>query len=161
MAMYVTLMAVWYVCSVLVQCSSIELHQQNDDESNTTSNLTNSSCPTWMHRRSPNSSCRCGWTLLNSIVFCSSTHFSKVGAMHGYCMTHAKVDDKTLVIGSCPYNTQRAHALLDTFYYFLPPDPTKVDFAMCGVFKRVGQFCGQCEKLRSPPVYSYFPHCLL
>ena len=127
-------------------------------DTNNSSDLHNASCPTWMHWNIHQKQCVCGVVYADSVVFCSS-HTMQVGALHGYCLTHSKLNDQTFIVGSCQYNLMKVSAK-NSFYLLLPLDPTLLDSAMCGDFKRTGQLCGDCTQGYSAPVYTYHPQCV-
>ena len=86
---------------------------------------------------------------------------SVVGVLHGYCITHTKVDNQTFIVGSCHYNLMSYNSSTNyPFYFFLPLDPTMVERAMCRRFNRKGQLCGDCMEKYSLPVYTYHPQCV-
>ena len=137
--------------------SSTTLHLAISRNAGNASDLVNASCPTWMHWSISQKKCLCGVVYANSVVFCSSRAM-QVGALHGYCLTHSKLNNQSFIVGSCQYNMMKY--LTASFYLFLPLNPSQLDHAMCGDFKRTGQLCGDCIEDHSPPVYTYHPQCV-
>ena len=125
------------------------------------SRLTNASCPTWQYRNPESGKCVCGVVYANSVVLCSTRDkHQQVAVLHGYCITHAVLDNLSLIVGTCPYNIMKHHAKWNSFYHYLPSDPGQIDSAMCGNCNRMGQLCGDCDSGHSPPVFSYYPQCV-
>ena len=149
---------------IIVQCGCVLSDATVKRDENTTLNeveLRTASCPTWMHWDHTDKRCKCDELFAESVVFCTDNiDRMRVGALHGYCITHAKLDNQSFIIGTCQYNTMRDGPNMNPFYLDLPLDPTLVDNAMCGDFHRTGQLCGQCKQDYSPPVYSYNPQCV-
>ena len=118
----------------------------------------NFSCQVWIQQ----TGCECSNEILN-VVHCtkidgSPTEFS-VSVLYGYCMT-ANKDHTKAVVGACPFNDPRVH--YESNYKPIPSNLSDLDNAVCE-FKstgRTGQLCGQCVDGYSPPVYSYYPHCV-
>ena len=106
--------------------------------------------------------CECSNEILN-VVHCtkidgSPTEFS-VSVLYRYCMT-ANKDHTKAVVGACPFNDPRVH--YESNYKPIPSNLSDLDKAVCK-FKstgRTGQLCGKCVDGYSPPVYSYYPHCV-
>ena len=110
-------------------------------------------CPPWT---SP-PDCKCDRAIPRD-VFCSSQgNKSEVNVMFGFCMTLDK-HQKEVVVGQCPVTTRRRH--YHTNYFEVPQCSSELDSAVCGATRRTGQLCGECEPGTSPPVYSYFLHCV-
>ena len=144
----------------LSKCTTPHLAVIGRDTNNNSSDLHNASCPTWMHWSTHRKRCVCGAVYADSVVFCSS-HSMQVGALHGYCLTHSKLNNQSFIVGSCQYNLMKYSVKnSNSFYLFLPLDPPLLDSAMCGDFKRTGQLCGDCTQGYSAPVYTYHPQCV-
>ena len=43
----------------------------------------------------------------------------------------------------------------------LPGQTSQLDKVMCGYTNKTGQLCGKCANGTSPPVYSYYPQCVI
>ena len=155
---------VFFFTVIILQCGCVVSDATVKRDENTTLKeveLRTASCPTWMHWDPTEKRCMCDQILAGSVVFCTDNKDRmRVSALHGYCMTHAKLDNQSFIVGTCQYNTMRKGRHTNPFYLDLPLDPTQVDNAMCGDFHRTGQLCGQCKQNYSPPVYSYHPQCV-
>ena len=120
------------------------------ESSKTTDNY---SCPTWSYWDNSSQSCTCGHAF-NQIVSCKgSGNDTTVGVIDSYCIT---LDSKqsSEVLGPCLYNFKH-------HYFMLPGQTSQLDKVMCGYTNRTGQLCGKCANGTSPPVYSYYPQCVI
>ena len=123
--------------------------------------LQTASCPTWMYWNTEKNSCKCGAVYAESVVLCSDhREHMQVAVLHGYCITHAKLDNQTFIVGGCQYNFLAYHSKTNSFYTDLPLDPSLVDSAMCSKYNRKGQLCGDCMEGYSVPIYTYQPQCV-
>ena len=116
-------------------------------------------CPTWMHWASQRQMCDCDSVWFTSVVLCDSHHM-ELAIEHGYCMTFKKTDNRSLIVGTCPYNQLSYIPQTSFFYQDLPLNRSLLESAMCGDFNRRGQLCGDCIDNYSVPVYTYHPQCV-
>ena len=111
-----------------------------------------SGCPTWFTNTT--GQCECGVDFTNKII-CHDDE-GRVDVQTGICMTYDYSTDSVLA-GYCPYGY--SSNMTNRVYSSLPGDPTQLNEATCGPYKREGLLCGQCIKGFGPAVYSYDLRC--
>ena len=111
-----------------------------------------SGCPTWFTNTTGH--CECGVNLSDKII-CHDDE-GRVDVQTGFCMTYDYSTDSVLA-GYCPYGY--SSNMTNRVYSSLPSDPTQLNEATCGLYKREGLLCGQCIKGFGPAVYSYDLRC--
>ena len=124
---------------------------------------TNTACPSWTvcsDGQSTECDCQCA-PAPSGVVYCiiDKSGNPRVGVEIGFCITMSKAN-RSLILGSCPYNMLIRKYEYIFSYQEIPPDPNDIDAVLCGPCKRTGQLCGQCQEGYSLPVYSYYPQCV-
>ena len=113
----------------------------------------NESCPPWMYRPRGKDGCECGTSLGGKVQCKNNSH--EVHLQHCLCMTY---DNSTsmAVVGYCPYaciTSWRRETILRQ-------DRETLNQQMCGVWKRRGTLCSQCQPQHGFPFYSYYIGCV-
>ena len=115
-------------------------------------------CPPW-HVRDENGECSDGSGVFSLINIAPGTNQTWLQA--SYCMTtsHDNHPNRTDVVGSCLY-TYLSALPVNTPYYPLPCNASKLNQYMCADLNREGQLCGRCVDGYAPSVFSYSLKCV-
>ena len=150
------------VCSIAALLL-IHLPTVKPTENKSTTILEKNDCPTWMHPVIKNisnkriSQCVCGIDHQLEILCDSKTNTLRI--VDGLAMTY---DDKTdrMIAGYALYGLSRQkYSRGYSVYRKIPLNKSEVSKHMCRGFHRTGQLCGECEKNRTPQIYTYDFHC--
>ncbi len=112
-------------------------------------------CPPWMY--CDNGICRCGDST-HSILKCDDNWPGEVSVLDCYCLTYNGEED-TNEVGHCLFNCAR-NVSIDSLYYLLPMNVSKLNAAMCKGFDREGTLCGKCKDTLYPKAYSFDMKCI-
>ena len=121
-------------------------------DSRQTSELENSTCPTWFvptETESGSYSCKCGDSL-NGIVYCDDCS-EEVALLVDFCMSYDPALNQT-VVGPCIYT--RTNITVGG-YIPLPDNASQLNHAICGAFNRDGLLCGKCADGYSPGLATF------
>ena len=117
-------------------------------------------CPPWFlaqHTSDGNTTCVCGSSLYGA-VSCNTTT-QQAYLRHCFCMSYG--EEQSLVVGKCLYSCYHRPLVLDSHYFQLPSNISKLMNPLdCSRHNREGQLCGRCRKGFAPSVNSYGLNCV-
>lgn len=115
-------------------------------------------CPPWYNRDPEGTGeCKPGKDFSSVLLFQINTDQTYLQTL--YCMTTSNENSTTRrdVVGSCLLSFDNR---MQSTFYPLPCNISKLNEYMCAGLNREGQLCGQCVKGFAPPVFSYSLGCV-
>ena len=115
-------------------------------------------CPPWYtNKNNPNESCKNGMSFSNTVIFQLRTQQTWLQTF--YCMTTSQENTthRKDVIGGCLLSFDNR---LQSSFYPLPCNISKLNDYTCAGLNREGQLCGRCVEGYAPPVFSYSLGCV-
>lgn len=113
-------------------------------------------CSPWSYVISDKEKCQCGQIPEDFILCQSGKSFIK----DRYCVTYN--GEGIVQLGSCIYNwiSSNNQSIIESFYYPLPDNVSKLNEAICEPFNRQNTLCGQCKDDHYPLAYSFNMTCV-
>ena len=137
----------------------------SDRSTTTVQSGSNIKCPLWFVEH--NGHCKCG-DQLSGVIACNE-YLGVVFIRQCYCMTYG-ANESGPFVGACLYNcfslnhTKKYPNITNSNYISnfipLPQHASDLNNAMCDIWKRKGQLCGECKDGYAPQVYSFDFRCV-